>query len=872
VKRLKKVLPLVGILFLPTLFGYEVEFNYKPVKNNLNTLTPKELEAVLPQIEDIKSFKCSKKRCYIELKPLLVDISFKGFSIFSLPRLEEYLGLRPYYRYSEKRLLSVSGNIVSYLKNNGYISPTVKTRLFIDRKGYARLQIIGNEGELYLLGGFLFQSDKKCFSEKEFLWRFKKPLGIPFSTLDLYHSLEIAEKLCKEKYPYYTVYTFYSEPFEVKREPITRFLMKNFKINPFKVVDFLTYYADVLITNPYKGIKFLFHPTETVYPKVIVYLQGENLKISIEGNKFFSKAQLKKEIEKLIHEEGFLSLEGILNFLRKKYRDSGFLDVKISIIRKRNSVKILIKEGRRYKVFFETKPHIDFKFPNGKYYSKKLIESLRHKLEEFLKREGFYFKKLEPVEVVDREKKTVKVVFFIEDLKPLKVKKEVEISVPDRGLKEKIKEILQKVDVVKLVFNPSEGKKLGEEIKKLLEDYGCVKPVSEFELEEHKKFFMVKFKVSCAGKAKFGKTAYWIEGRIPKREIEYMVLPLNGKRFNKKLLELLRTRFEKTQLFESLSVIPVKVDGKVIPLVWGRERKPFSTEGWFGYNSDEGLSGSFGLKIFDLLKFGETISTSIGISQKRTVYSFDYFDNYLFSRKVFGGFGVFKKWEEHRDYSLTTKGLSLTYGWHFNWWTDLSLNFLKGDYQLDDGFTGGDISKITLSAEINYPIYSGGVKKGLFNGYVHYGISLNKANYSKLRVGGVLSLLWRSFYLSLKGSFGYVTPKAPVFEKFYLGGLKNLKGYGYESVGPYGGGDLYWYTGIEAGVPAFKSLYLFGGFDFGNAVKRSENPFKDFKKDIFVGAGTVTTMGPVRFVLATPLEGKFSLTNLKTLVLIGFSF
>ena len=99
-----------------------------------------------------------------------------------------------------------------------------------------------------------------------------------------------------------------------------------------------------------------------------------------------------------------------------------------------------------------------------------------------------------------------------------------------------------------------------------------------------------------------------------------------------------------------------------------------------------------------------------------------------------------------------------------------------------------------------------------------------------------------------------------------------MKGFSYESVAPPGGGDIYWYIGNEWGIPLFKPLYLFGGFDVGNCVKKGENPFGVIKKDIFVGVGGLTAAGPIRFVLAIPLKNRIQIQDFKYLFLIGFNF
>lgn len=866
------LLLLLVLFFTLPLAGTELKFNFQPAKNNLETFSVEELKVILPKINGVKNFLCKGDSCKITLYPLLISYSFKGFSPFIQPKLERYLGLKTFYRYSEETLAAAANNIVFFLQNNGYLDTTVKSVLTVSKKGFARLKIIGSEGKLYLWGGFHFNGTK-CFSPLQFYKEYNKPFGIPFSYLGLYDAIDLAQELCKKK-GYLESFIYYSEPFEVKKQTLFHFFWKNFKNNPLLVVDFVSQYLDILLDNPFKGIYLLSKPLNAVYPTIKIYTI-ENIKITFSGNKYFSNHFLETFVKNKLQEEDFLSLITLQNELLNLYHSVGFFDVKITIKQISKTIAVKITEGTRYKVKFGFIPPLrGFQIKVPPFYRKTFEKKLLEEAKKYLQTHKLVYKSLEIHREIDRQKKIVYLTLFVKGFRKATISIKRKIDIPNSSLRKLVGKLLKKENPYTLVIDRKKISLLREKLFLILQKFGCSHPEVLIKVRDLKNRLEVLEKVSCKRILEFNHTAYWVEGRIRKKELDYLIADFYGKRFNRKLIDILHNRLAYSNLFKSYTIKLVK-NKSIIPLIEAVERKPLTIEGQLGFSSDEGYLGDFSLKLTDPFGFGSIFTLQYLLSSKRTLYRFSYLDDYFFSKYFFVGGSLFKKYEEHRDFDLTGKGYSATIGYHLNLYTDIALNFISFHFGLNSqliNLSEGNLNKLTLSGEIYYPLYRGLVKKGLFNAFIHFSVGDYRKNYFKTLFGINLSFLFKEIYNHFKISGGYVSPQAPIFEKFYLGGLKNLKGYSYESVAPAGGGEIFWYAGTEWGFPLFKPAYLFGGLDFGNAVKKSKNPFGEIKKDVFIGVGSITAAGPIRFVIAIPLKNRIKFQDIKYLFLVGFNF
>ncbi len=856
--------------------SFYIKYNYQPGKNNFEVLNQRELNSVLEKLNAVEDYNCTDKGCYVYLKPLLGDINFEGFSIFAAERIRNYLALKEGFRYSEKQLLDTAKTTVFFLKNNGYLDASAKTEVILQKKGIAKVNVKVKTGELYLWGGFNFVG--ACFKPEEFYEAYGKPFGTPFRYSKVYEALDLSYEFCR-KSGYYRSFVYLKEPFEVKRRRLLTYFGKNLSIKISYALNFLSEYLNILIQNPYKGIKFLFQKAYAVVPEVVIN-KGDKLQIKISGNQFFKKEELLNKVQNFVSENYFLSTALLAKYLTNLYKSYGFFDVFITIYReKENEITIKIKEGKRYKLDIKIKPNIGFQIDayRGDFFSGKIVAELRKKIAEFLKEKNFYYKSIEVSTKINRTKKKVELLINVVGLEPFTIEVEKKLDIGDKGLRSYVEDFIENVDYRSLVGNKEAIKNIRTNLKNSLMDYGCINPQVEFKSKHPKKgIFLFYWNVSCKDYRRISKVVYWIDGRIRKRELNYMIPEcLFNKKSSPKYVDILTSHWQKTELFQSLTVKKIHTGkGRDILLIEGVERRPFNLSGTLGYETDQGFFSDIELYMFDLLKTGEKFKLRWNISQKRNLYEFSYLDNYFFSERLFAGFNIFKKYEEHNAYKLTAKGLSLTFGYHLNLYTDVSLNLVNTDIHLEENTERDfNVKKINGIANFYYPIYRGLIKRGVFAFNVQGGFNFNEPHYAKLEGKLGLSYNFNRLYIEWKTSAGWVDKKAPIFEKFFLGGINNLKGYTYESVAPAGGGEIYWYAGLEMGIPIFKKgPYLFGGADFGNSVKHNQNPFGEIKKDIFLGVGVLTKVGPIRGGLALPLEDKVSFKDVKPFLLVGFSF
>ena len=879
--------PLVPLLFLGVLsFGLQKEgfaftaqgktvlkFNYQPAKNNLEDFTQKELEKILPQLSAVQSFECNSTGCSVNLKPFLVDLEISVGSPFVMAELGRVLGLRPFNRYSTATLLNAPQRVLFFLKNRGFLSAGATADLFVSKKGFASLKLKVDRGKPFFWGGFKFEN--ACFSTLEFYREFNKPLGKPFSYIDLYNAMDLAERLCFEK-TFKRVYVYYLEPFDVKKGQLITYLWKNFSIKPPLGFDFLSQYVNFLVESPVEGIKFLYKPADVVIP-VLEIRALPGIRIEIKGVKKLPNSVLAKYLST----KNFLKEpQKLKNDLENIYKSYGFLDARVELKVEKNRYLFRVHEGKRYKVRFHLEPPSLFEIvlPRGGYFTGNETRRVLSYLEEKLKENNILYSKIDVVEKVDRKEKVVDITFVVEKPVRFRCKFVKRFDFPVRGLKDSAEMFLRRLNCSQAVYNPDILNTWRDELEKILQNYGCYKPQVSVELRksDREPLYLVVWKASCKTFKKFDRTAYWVEGRIPKREIEYLIPRLEGKRYNPKLWDVLNTRFVKSDLFRSYTFKKISIGKRIIPLVEAVERRPFNIGASLGYTTDEGFLAQGDIKLYDLLRMGERIALSVYYSQKRNTYSLTYLDNYFFSRRFLFTAGVFKKYENHRDFDLNAKGYSLGVGIHLSYFTDAVLNYIYDTYSVSPYFPppSGSLKKVNINVQTVYPIYRGVVKKGKLLMFLSFSKALNLTRYKKFEAKGGASYTLDGVYADFKAAFGAVDDKAPVFEKFFLGGLNNLKAYPYESVAPYGGGNYYWYTGFELGIPVWGgNLYLFSGFDAGNAAKTVKNLKQNVKSDLFIGLGTVTSLGPIRGGFAIPYENqRFKLKDGKFFLLIGFQF
>jgi outer membrane protein insertion porin family len=114
------------------------------------------------------------------------------------------------------------------------------------------------------------------------------------------------------------------------------------------------------------------------------------------------------------------------------------------------------------------------------------------------------------------------------------------------------------------------------------------------------------------------------------------------------------------------------------------------------------------------------------------------------------------------------------------------------------------------------------------------------------------------------------TPRVPIFERWFLGGMYSLRGYRYETVGPLDylgealGGDTYWFASAEYSIPLLRNSNLLRYalfYDIGNVYPESfsftpASGDKFYNDDVGVGLRIVLPIGggtPLRLDYGVPI-------------------
>ena len=143
---------------------------------------------------------------------------------------------------------------------------------------------------------------------------------------------------------------------------------------------------------------------------------------------------------------------------------------------------------------------------------------------------------------------------------------------------------------------------------------------------------------------------------------------------------------------------------------------------------------------------------------------------------------------------------------------------------------------------------------------------------TELRTGWYFKGFATNQILEIDGRGGVVstwgdTPRVPIFERWFLGGMYSLRGYRYETVGPLDnlgealGGDTYWFASAEYSIPLISIIRYAFFYDIGDVYPKAfsfdPGPGRQFfNDDVGVGLRIVLPIGggtPLRLDYGVPI-------------------
>ncbi len=828
--------------------------NYPLRGNNLPSKIKREelplILWVLQQIRDVKDVRLKKEGeniiLYIERYPIIKNIRIEGNRFFSDNEIKNILGLREEEPIEEFTVENIKRTLEVIYRERGFLDVKVNVELNIDKQGYAELIIKVNEGDVYIFGKPLFEGNE-YYSEEILQKVIKLPEGDFYSELKAKEGVEKLRKFYRNNgFLDSSVYLK-----ELKKEKIKKFY--------FKV--FYPEVSDSEMLKVLKGLSnFLEHPREVlraflgrgnlIRPVYRIY-EGEKYTIIFKGNKYFSDNTL-KEILKI--EDFWIDIFSIERAKRKLiefYKTKGFFDVKVNYVYKDKTLEFLIDEGERYKLKVLGLKYL--KFPE--YYDKEVVEKV---IEEFLEKEkerGYLEAKVRVIEEIDRISKRVDLIIIYDKGKKYFIKKIIY-----KGKNKKLKEIFEKYNkelpkILKEDFLES----LHSEINKFFLDEGFLD--GDFFVDIHVEetedtiYLTYVYEIKTGERYRYGKLFVYGNDKTRYREIYYTVV--KQKYFSSKAEEESLWNLIDSENFSGVRIVHfADKEKKVVHrFIEVREDKRGLIELAIGYNTEEKLKTEGLLKLKNLLGIGIILELKASLSELYETYEVSLSDKYLFSRKYFTKNSIFRRLEFHRFFDLESEGFLISLGYRpKRYWA-----FILSFSQTEDKVVNSSEENYLLSRVAFNLVYE--KKDDVINpkNITHLSLKFTEVfgsrKYTKTEFNGFLLKEVTRFFSFNTGLFiGSVGKDAPIFDRYFLGGLRNMKGYGFESIGAPEGGRRVIFAKFE-GLYAIRKPFYIGMFtDVGNTGNTFKEVFSNLKQDVGFTAGVSTPAGFIRLDIAKPVE------------------
>jgi outer membrane protein insertion porin family len=554
----------------------------------------------------------------------------------------------------------------------------------------------------------------------------------------------------------------------------------------------------------------------------VVYAIEENNKVYIKkinfsGNKKMSSSKLRgtmqtkqKSILSLVTERGILQkdvLDSDVDRLTVFYHDKGFMDAKVGtpvVERKKDGfyIDISIEEGDRYKV-------VDVKIVGDVYDGKEdLSKKLGLKKKEYFSREGLR-------KDMDRLSKA----YMDEGYAHTEVSPDVKRD--------------PTADTAEVTYNVKKGQVI---------HIG---------------------KVYITGNTK-------TRDKVIRRELQ-----LNeGDVFSSTKLEKSLQKLKKLDYFEQVEVVPTESDQSGIMNLHVKVKEKFtgtiSVGG--GYSSDEGFFASGEITQRNLLGKGLYLGVKGHIGQEASRYIMNFTDPWFLDMPVIAGFDIYNWQRDYRDFDKESVGGRLRLGHQFGSYSKITGAYT---YEIVDVTNVGPNPSAYLESQKGETTKSS-VEMGIERDTTDHPFLPTRGSHNRLIVeyssaaigsegdwtktefqtSWFYPLFWK-FVGNAKGQIGRIWDTGPepepIYERYFLGGINNLRGFKWGDVGPTDnkgniiGGKSFFVGTLEVVFPVLEQFGINGVvfYDTGNAYNK-HIIFSDRRDDAGLGLRWNSPMGPLR--------------------------
>ncbi|MCK5235641.1 MAG: outer membrane protein assembly factor BamA [Deltaproteobacteria bacterium] len=366
---------------------------------------------------------------------------------------------------------------------------------------------------------------------------------------------------------------------------------------------------------------------------------------------------------------------------------------------------------------------------------------------------------------------------------------------------------------------------------------------------------------------------YKTKDRVLRRELEIS----EGKLFSATDIKMTGNNLRRLGYFSDvkLSKLPTDTPGELDIDIAVQETLTGNFVFGLGYSTEEQLVANASISQSNFIGTGLKLNLNGTVSSTSTNYVLGITEPWIFNKPVSAGIDLFNTTKDYEDFSMSKVGGGLRLG--FPIYKRTTRGYISYEYEevtikdiLDTASDtikeqeGTDISSsVTLSISHNstddfffptegiYARLSAQFAGGMFGGETNFiKYEANARKYFKIPI--------RDFVFSAEGTFGLLEglsgDEAPIYERYYLGGINSLRGFVGGTVSPTDpltgdliGGTIMAYTNLELTFMLFPESNMQGVifFDAGNAYDGTID-LEDIKRTAGAGIRWQSPMGPLR--------------------------
>ncbi len=832
-----------------------VESNYPLRGNNFHRFSSDEdldvLLWALQRLKDVKDIRINSVGkdtiVFVERYPILKKVKVKGNWFVSDEEITSLILAREGEPLKDFEEEPARESLRYFYRMRGFLDADAEVKLKVDDEGYATIEVTVKEGDLYLLGDVIFK-EARSFDKKTLLRESGLMVGDIFEESSVRDAVSKLEGFYRKR-GFLEVMIYHEKTQKLKNfsPKISPLLPGAYSRTPFVA---LIKGLSNLISHPIAVSKAVLGKGSSAVPLYDIN-EGERYKLLFEGNAFFDDEELLSSLDLNTAGVDMFFLERSVKTIEDLYLKKGFFDVQVDYSYEDNRITFHIKEGERYKLRV-----LGFKaIRMPRFYDR---EEINRRIGDFLeakRSEGYLSASIKRHQEVVREKKVVLLVLEFYPGKKVVLK-----DIVYKGKDEDIEGFFNKYrSLLPMTLKEEFLEQFNGDLEGFLKGEGyfdaevSLEVVTEESEEEIALTYI--YKVNKGRRYRYGKTI--IYGNDHTKEVEIAYTMADAHYYSDTTEEENLWNLIQSEIFSGVRTERfIDKERKLVHrVVEVREDKRGLLELAVGYNSEEKVKLEGGVKIKNLLGMGMIARARASRSERFQTYEVGLSDKFFFSHKHFVDTALFRSLEFHNSYDLDSEGFSISAGYRPIRWLSMSL------------FFSNTLNRVLGTESGNYRIYKEGLslvfdkRDDLVNpkNMIHTSLRLFRARGDR-KYRGVetnnffLREIMKGMSLDFKIAGGWVEKSAPIFDRFFLGGLKDMRGYSFESIGSPLGGTMFVFGRSEVMLEVASPLWIGFYAESGNVDRNSKELFKGMKYDVGSALGVSTPAGFIRLDLAKPLD------------------